>query len=168
MTVGKLLRLLLPALLACGATAEAADSANGTATVRVDDREYTIPIVCSETESSEVDIYTEPQRITRERTGRASSVRLTIRSWKETDDVIVNVDRYVAWIPRDSISNGLVELSLSMSPTTLVQGGMPVAMTYDEWQSGNRPKGVDDVEIVADCSNLDPDAPAFRKTPAEN
>lgn len=168
MTAGKFPTILLPTLLCLGVAAQAADSANGTATVRVEDREYTIPIVCSETKSTKIDIYTEPQRITRERTGRASSVRLTIRSWKETDDVIVNVDRYVAWIPRDSISDGLVKLSLSMSPTTLVQGGMPVAMTYDEWQSGNRPKGVDDVEIVADCSNLDPDAPAFRKIPNED
>lgn len=165
MTVGKLPNILLPVLLSCGAGAQAAESANGTATIRVDDNEYTIPIVCSDTTSSEVDLYTEPQRITRERTGRASSVRLTIRPWKETTDLIVNLDRYVAWITQKSIADGIFEISLSMSPTTYLRDGIPVALTYDEWLSGNRPEGVDDVRIVTNCGYLDPDALSFRKIP---
>ena len=165
MTVGRLPHILLPLLLSCGASAQAAESANGTATIRVGNNEYTIPIVCSDTTSSEVDLYTEPQRITRERTGRASSVRLTIRPWKETTDLIVNLDRYVAWIPQKSIADGIFEISLSMSPTTYLRDGIPVALTYDEWLSGNRPEGVDDVMIVTNCGYLDPDAPSFRKIP---
>ena len=165
MTVGKLPNILLPVLLLCGAVAQAVESANGTATIHVDDKEYTIPMVCSDTSSLEIDLYTEPQRVTRERTGRASSVRLTIRSWKETTDVIVNLDRYVAWIPRSAIADGIIDISLSMSPTTTLQDGMPVALTYDEWSSGNRPEGLDNVRIVANCSFLDPDAPSFRKVP---
>ncbi len=165
MTIGKLPIFLMLVLLSCSADAQAAESANGTATIRVDDNEYTIPIVCSDTTSPQIDLYTEPQRITRERTGRASSVRLTIRPWKESTDLIVNLDRYVAWIPRRSIADGILEVSLSMSPTTSVREGMPVALTYDEWLSGNRPEGLDNVKIVANCGFLDPDAPSFRKIP---
>ena len=165
MTIGKLPIFLMLVLLSCSADAQAAESANGTATIRVDDNEYTIPIVCSDTTSPQIDLYTEPQRITRERTGRASSVRLTIRPWKESTDLIVKLDRYVAWIPRRSIADGILEVSLSMSPTTSVREGMPVALTYDEWLSGNRPEGLDNVKIVANCGFLDPDAPSFRKIP---
>lgn len=165
MTIGKFPKYLLPVLLSCVAGAQAAEPANGTATIRVDDNEYTIPIVCSDATSTEIDLYTEPQRITRERTGRASSVRLTIRPWKKSTDLIVNLDRYVAWIPRRSIADDSLEISLSMSPTTSVRDGMPVALTYDEWLSGNRPEGLDNVKIVANCGFLDPDAPSFRKIP---
>ena len=165
MTVGKLPNILLPLLLACGAGAQAVESANGTATVRVDDKEYTIPIVCDDPSSLEIDLYTEPQHVTRERTGRTSGVRLTIRPWKDTTDLIVNLDRYVAWIPQSATADGILEISLSMSPTTSLQDGMPVALTYDEWVAGNRPEGLASVKIVANCGYLDPDAPSFQKLP---
>ncbi len=168
MTVRKFQSILLPVLLSCGAGAYAVESANGTATVRVDDKEYTIPIVCSDTSSSAVDIYTEPQRVTRERTGRASGVRLTIRPWKQTTDLIVSLDRYVAWISHSALADGILEITLNMSPTTTLQGLMPVALTYDEWVAGNRPEGLNNVRIVANCSYLDPDAPSYRKVPSNN
>ena len=59
MTAGKLPSMLLPVLLSCGAGAQAVESANGTATIRVDDQEYTIPIVCDKASSPEIDLYTE-------------------------------------------------------------------------------------------------------------
>ncbi len=104
---------MLPALLLCSAGAQAVESANGTATIRVADKEYTIPIVCDAAASVGIGLYTEPQRVTRERTGRASGVRLTIRPWKETTDMIVNLDRYVAWIPRSATHDGILETSLT-------------------------------------------------------
>lgn len=165
MTVNKFPRTLL-ILLAYAAGAQAVESANGTATVRVDNKQYTIPIVCDNPASPETGLYTEPQRVTRERTGHASGVRLTIRPWRDTSDLIVNLDRYVAWIPRSATADGVLEISLSMSPTTSLQDGMPVALTYDEWRAGNRPDGLASVKIVANCGYLDPDAPAFQKLAA--
>lgn len=166
MTAGKLPKmLLLPALLALAAGAHAVESANGTATIRVDAQEHTIPIVCDDPAAPESGLYTEPQRVTRERTGRASGVRLTIRPWKDTTDLIVNLDRYVAWIPRPATADGMVELMLSMSPTTSLRDGMPVLLTYDDWVAGDRPEGLANVRIEANCGYLDPDAPSFRKVP---
>lgn len=144
-------------------TALAADSANGTAVVRVADSEYTIPIICDDAAHPEVGLLTEPGRITRERTGRSSGVRLTIRRWKETDQVIVNLDRYVAWIPRPETGAGILQLSIAMSAASTVKDGMPTALTYEDWVAGDRPEGLDEVSIEADCRKLDADAPSFRK-----
>ena len=93
-------------------------------------------------------------------------MRLTIRPWKDTTDMIVNLDRYVAWIPQMTTADGILEISLSMSPATSVENGMPVFLKYDEWVAGNRPEGLASVKIVANCGYLDPDAPSYRKLPS--
>ena len=157
-------RITLPILVLLGGWAQAAAPANGTAVISVDDQEYTIPVVCDDPSSPANGVYTEPQRVSRERTGRASGVRLTIRPWKETSDLVVSLDRYVAWIPRPSSGDFVLELTLAMSPASSVQGGIPDALTYDEWMAGERPEGLDAVRIAVNCRYLDP--PAFRKLPA--
>lgn len=144
-------------------TGEAAAPANGTATIRVDDNEYTVPIVCEDPSSPAAGFYTEPQRITRERTGRASGVRVSLRPWKDSGDVVVSIDRYVAWLASPPSTDGILVLSLAMSPASFLRDGLPVALTYDDWSAGYRPAGVDDVRLEADCRSLDPAAPGFRK-----
>ena len=165
MTADRIRNLLLPVLLSCAAGAHAVEPANGTATIQADSKEYTIPVVCDDPSKPESGLYTEPQRVTRERTGRASSVRLTIRPWKETSDLIVNLGRYVAWIPRPSSADGVLRITLAMSPATTLQDGLPVFLTYDDWTAGNRPEGLGDVRIDVNCRYLDPAAPVLRKLP---
>lgn len=78
---------------------------------------------------------------------------------------MINLDRYVAWVPLPSTGDGVLELTLAMSPATSLQGGVPDALTYDDWIAGDRPEGFDGVRIEVNCKILDPDAPAFRKLP---
>ena len=139
----------------------------GSAVVQVGEQEHTIPIICDDPARPEKGLYTEPQRITRERTGRASGVRLTIRPWKDTSDLSVSLDRYVAWVPSSPSTGGVLQLVIAMSPNTSVKDGMPVALTYDEWIAGNRPAGLEGVVINANCARRDPAAPAFRKLPKQ-
>ncbi len=159
-------RIVLTLLVLASQTVQAVEPANGTAIVSIDDKEYTIPIVCDDTSQPAIGVYTEPQRVTRERTGRTSGVRLTIRPWKETGNLIVSLDRYVAWISLPSSSAGILDMSLAMSPASFLQDGVPVALTYDEWMAGNRPAGLEEVRIEVNCRDLDPAAPAYRKVPA--
>lgn len=156
-------QILLTVLLLVMASVQAAQQANGTAIIRVDDGEYTIPIVCDETSRPETGIYTEPQRITRERTGRTSGVRLTIRPWKETSQLVVSLDRYVAWVPASPSGGGTIRMTLAMSPVVSLRDGVPTALTYDDWMAGDRPPGLDNVHIEVDCRMADPAAPAYRK-----
>lgn len=166
MSIARTRLAALPALLLFVICANAAEPANGTATIRVDDSEYTIPIVCDDTSRPESGVFTEPQRVTRERTGRASAVRLTIRPWQDPAWLVVSLDRYVAWLPMPSTGNGILELELAMSPASYLHDNSPVALTIDDWQAGNRPEGLAGVRIAADCNHLDPGAPAFRKLTA--
>ena len=159
----KLNCILLCAAAFGASTVQAVEPANGTAVVVVGDQEYTIPVSCDDTSRPAAGVYTEPQKVTRERTGRSSGVRLTIRPWKDTSDVVVSLDGYVAWIPSPASTGGVLKLSLAMSPASYVRDGAPVALTYDEWMAGNRPEGKDSVDIEVNCLALDPAAPAFRK-----
>ena len=136
----------------------------GTATVRVADDEYTIPIECNDPSDPNQGFYTEANRKTREETGRSSGVRLNVRSWKETTDLVVSLDRYVAWVPVPLFAGG--EATLDMSPASSLKNNMPEALTYERWMSGERPEGLQGVKITADCTARDPNAPAFRKIPA--
>ena len=151
------------ALCSFSMQAYADDRVPGTAVVRVDDTEYTIPIECDDANRPELGFSTEPSRITREATGRTSPVRLTLRRWQDTDELVVTLDRYVAWVPSPSSSGGAFALTLDMSPSSVVRDGIPVTMTYDQWTSGDRPPGLTAVRIDADCRNRDPDAPASRR-----
>lgn len=161
MRFSKMLSLVF--LAPYSAAALAADSATGTAIVRVADAEYTIPITCDELAHPENGLFTEPSRITRERTGRSSGIRLTIRPWKETDYVVVSLDRYVAWIPRQETGDGTLNLTLGMSAASTLKDGVPKALTFEDWMAGDRPAGLDSVTIEADCNVLYSDAPSFRK-----
>lgn len=136
---------------------------DGTAIIRTSETEYTIPIICREASKPEQGLSTEAARITREATGRSSLVRLNIRPWKETTDMIVSLDRYVAWFPAQSSVGGKLELTIDMSPTGIIRDGMPASLTYDMWMDGERPEGLKNVWIQADCNFRDPEAPKVQK-----
>lgn len=135
----------------------------GSAVVRVADSEYLIPIDCYVAYKPELGFSTEPSRITRETTGRNSMIRLTVRPWRETTELVISLDRYVAWVPTKPSAGGILEMTLDMSPTSILVDGMPAALTFDRWQAGERPDGISGVSFTANCNQRDPDAPAFRK-----
>lgn len=149
-------------LLMAGSMAQ--ERYKGTAIVRVADNEYTIPIECNDSSDPNEGFSTEPSRITREETGRSSGVRLNVRPWKETTDLVVSLDRYVAWVRAPLFAGGAA--TLDMSPASSVKNNMPEALTYERWMNGERPEGLQGVRIRVDCSIRDPRAPAFRKIPA--
>ncbi len=145
--------------------AVAQDRAAGTAIIHVGEDEYTIPIECDDASRPELGFSTEPSRITKEATGRTSGVRLGLRQWQETNDVVISLDRYVAWMPRPASAGGVLKMTQDMSPVTIMKDGMPVALTYDMWMDGERPAGITGVSFEAQCSHRDPEAPAYRKVP---
>ena len=139
--------------------------APGTAIVTVEDDEYTIPNECDDPANPAAGFSTEPSRITREATGRTSMVTLRLRRWQDTNDVVVSLDRYVAWLPAPASAGGVLALELSMIPASFARDGVPTALTYDMWSSGDRPEGISGVRFRADCTHRDPEAPAYRKIP---
>ncbi len=161
MTNRILLAYLSSLLLISGALAQ--ERQPGSAVVRVGDTEYVIPIECYDTAGPEHGFSTEPSRITRERTGRSNPVRLNVRPWKDTSELVVSLDRYVAWIPSKPSSGGVLNLTIDMSPASSVVNGVPVALTYDRWKSGERASGLKGVVIIATCGTRDPEAPTLRK-----
>lgn len=156
-------RILFPAMLMLAASVVAQDRFAGTALVRTSDAEYKIPIECNDAAKPELGFSTEPARVTREATGRTSGVRLTARPWQDTEYLVVTLDRYVAWVPTQSAHGGVLSMTLDMSPASTVIDGIPQTLTFDEWMAGNRPAGLSDVMFEADCSQRDPEAPAYRK-----
>lgn len=156
---------LVPVLLVAMTAAAAQERSAGTAIIHVGQDEYTIPIECDDATRPELGFSTEPSRITKQATGRTSGVRLGLRQWQETDYVVISLDRYVAWMPRPASAGGVLRLTLDMSPVTILRDGSPVALTYDMWMDGERPAGIEGVSFEAQCSNRDPEAPAYRKVP---
>ena len=153
--------LALSLLAAC---AGAQDRVKGTAKITVGDDEYLIPIECNDARRPGRGVFTEPARITKERTGRSSGVRLTMRPWQDTDDVIITLDKYVAWVDAPLGSGGVWNvLKLDMSPASRVVNGVPTPLSYEDWKNRDRPEGLDDVTIRADCRSRDAEAPAYRK-----
>ena len=146
----------------CGLTQERSE---GTAVVRFNDAEYMIPIECDDPTRPERGFSTEPNRVTRERTRRTSMVNLRVRPWKESGDVIVTLDRYVAWIPSPATTGGVMSVELDMSTASIVRDNLPVAVTYDMWVGGDRPLGLAGVQFEANCSHRDPEAPSYRRLP---
>ncbi|MEZ4700967.1 MAG: hypothetical protein R2834_11595 [Rhodothermales bacterium] len=155
--------VLLMLWLAPIADAFAQTRFEGTAVVRVAEAEYTVPIECDDAARPELGFSTEPSRITRERTGRTSGVNLRVRSSGEPDESIVSLDRYVAWLPRPASQAGVLTMTIDLSPMTVMQDGQPVLLTRDMWMEGNRPEGLNGVELEARCNGRDPEAPAYRK-----
>ncbi len=135
----------------------------GTAIVTVGESEYTIPIECEDSGRPELGFSTEPSRITRERTGRTSGINLRVRSVGESEEVVISLDRYVAWMARPESTAGILSLELDMSPASLVRDNMPVALTRDMWMSGDRPEGIEGVKFEAQCTARDQAAPSFRR-----
>jgi len=135
----------------------------GSAAVRVGGSEFTIPIECNDASRPELGFSTEPSRITRETTGRTSGVRLIVRPWKDTTYLVISLDRYVAWVPSQSSSGGILKMTLDMSPASSLVDGVPQALTYNRWMAGDRPSGLENVEFDANCNSRDKAAPAFRK-----
>ena len=135
----------------------------GTAVVQVEDKEYTVPIECDDASRPELGFSMEPSRITRERTGRASMINVRIRPFGEEDEVIVSLDRYVAWLPQPASAGGTLKLTLDMSPMGVLRDGQQKLLTRDMWMSGDRPEGLKGVTIEAQCNTRDPEAPSFRK-----
>lgn len=158
----------LAGLLLMTSYAAGQDRFEGSATVQVDTNIYTIPIECDDAARPELGFSTEPSRITRERTGRTSGVRLVLRTWKETDMVVISLDRYVAWMPRPPSAAGILELTLDMSPVSATVNGMPKLLSYDDWMAGDRPEGLSNVRIVANCQSRDPNAPSFKKAQGDD
>lgn len=137
--------------------------AEGSAVVRVDQAEYTVPILCFDATDASAGFITEPSRVTRERTGRASQV--TLRAGTTEDhpgELTVNLDRYVAWIPAPE-SGPTMTLQLDMSPVTVMVEGMPKLLTRDQWMAGERPEGLSGAWFQATCDRRDPGAPSFRR-----
>ncbi|MDH3620917.1 MAG: hypothetical protein OER91_08505 [Gammaproteobacteria bacterium] len=163
MTRIKNLSYILAALLVAGNVVFAKDRHAGTAIIRVSDGEYTIPIECDDASRPELGFSTEPSRITKENTGRTSLVSLRLRKWKDTDHLVVSLDRYVAWVPTPRSVGGTLNMTLDMSPASMVRDNQPVALTYDMWMDGDRPAGINGVSFEAQCSYRDPAAPAYRK-----
>lgn len=143
--------------------------ADGSAVILASGAEYKIRIECDASGHPEAGFSTEPNRITREATGgKSNMVNLRLRAWKETGDVIVTLDRYVAWIPKPAPQGGILSLTVDMSPASVERDGTPVAFTYDMWQSGDRPPGLEGVWFEANCTARDPEAPSFRKVQEGN
>lgn len=155
--------ILVMLLLCVELDASAQDRTPGTATVRVDQTEYAIPIECDDPSRPERGFSTEPARVTREATGRTSPIRLTVRRWQDTDELIVTLDRYVAWVAAPSSTGGVLTMELDMSPASFPRDGLPVTMTYDLWTDGDRPRGLEGVRFEANCAFRDPAAPSSRR-----
>jgi hypothetical protein len=135
----------------------------GSAVVRVDEAEYTIPILCFDAADVSAGFSTEPSRITRERVGRTSGVNLRAGLVPDhSDEVVINLDRYVAWIARPA-AGAVLTLELDMSPVTRMVEGVPTLLQRDEWWAGDRPEGLSGAWFEARCDARDPDAPSFRR-----
>ena len=160
--------LLMPSAGAAGERAARAERFEGSALVRVGDGEYTIPIECDDAARPELGFSTEPNRITRERTGRSSMVNLRLRPWKDSGQVLVTLDRYAAWMPAPASARGVLSLTLDMSPASVVRDNAPVALTYEMWTDGDRPQGLAGVEFEARCGERRPEAPSYRRLPEAN
>ncbi len=158
----------LPILLLVPSAGEGQDRTRptlyeGSAVVRVEENEYTVRILCNDASRPELGFTTEANRLTRKATGRSNMVGLKLRPWKDTGDVIITLNRYVAWMPQPTAMGGTLSITLNMSPVSQIKDHMPVLLTYDRWTNGDRPPGVTGVEFEARCVDRDPKAPAFRQ-----
>lgn len=135
----------------------------GVAVVRVADTEYTIPVECDDAARPEMGFSTEPSRITQQRTGQTSGVNLRLRTWRDTNLVLISLDRYMTWMERPSSTAGALVVETAMSPVTLTRDGVPTAYTYDMWTSGDRPVALESARFEARCGVGAPVTPSSRK-----
>ncbi len=131
--------------------------------MRVEDSEYTIRIECDDASRPELGFTTEPNRLTREATGRSNMVRLRLRLWQQTGDVMVTLDRYVAWMLQPTSVGGAPSGRTGRRNATTMRNNQPTPTTYEMWTSGDRPEGLDSVEFEARCGVRDLEAPSYRR-----
>ena len=155
--------LLLSILIFPITDAFAQDRFEGTAVVRVDGGEYTVPIECDNAMRPELGFSTEPNRITRERTGRTNAINIRVRPSSEAEEIIVSLDRHVAWLPLPESESGTLSITMDLSPITIMKDGQPVLLTRDMWMNGERPEGLRGATVEAQCAVRDPDAPSYKK-----
>lgn len=136
----------------------------GWAVVTVDRAEYTIVLECEDGARPELGFRTQPNRVTRAATGRSNGVGLSLRTWKDTDDVVLALDRYVAWLPRPASAGGELVLEVEMSRNSVMRDGVPGLLTYEMWQRGERGEG-QRARIRVRCGERNGEAPAFRRVP---
>ena len=143
------------------------DDHPGSAVVREKDgdSEALLRIICDERGRPEAGFITEPNRITRQETGRSNSASLRLRPWQDTDDVLITTTWGVAWIPRPTSSGPTLSIEVDVGPAGFTRDGMPVAVTYDMWKAGDVPDERTTVVFEANCEVRDPDAPAWRRIP---
>ena len=139
--------------------------AEGSAIVRTEGSEYTITILCDDASRPERGFTTEANRVTRAATGRRNMVSLRLRPWQDTGDVLVSLEGWAAWIPSPSSAGGVLSLDVVLRPMSSTKGNMPVLLTYEMWQRGEIPEGERAIELEANCSTRNPEAPSFRKVP---
>jgi hypothetical protein len=137
----------------------------GSVVLRVADAEYRILILCDDPTRPELGFTTEPNRITRENTGRSNMVNLRLRPWRDTGDVLVSLDDTVAWMAQPASDGGVLAFRIDMSPVSITRDGVPALLTYEMWKNGERAEGGRRAEVEAQCGVRDPEAPAFRRIP---
>lgn len=137
--------------------------AEGSAVVRTEGSEYTITILCDDAQRPELGFTTEANRVTRAATGRSNMVNLRLRPWKDTGDVVVNLEGWTAWIPQPSSAAGVLSLDLVLRPNGTVKDNMPILLTYEMWKRGEIAEGERAVAFEATCSSRNPEAPSYRK-----
>ncbi len=134
----------------------------GSARIVVDDNEFLVRLECRVQGRPEAGFITEANRITRGETGRSNAVSLRLRPWQDTDDVVVSLEGWVAWMPRPTSVDGVLELTVDMAAVSEMRAdGTTVLTTYDMWNAGERPEGRDGIWFEANCAERDPAAPAF-------
>ena len=141
----------------------AQDRFEGSALIVVEDAEYLVAIECDDAARPELGFSTEPNRITRERTGRTNGVTIRLRQWEDSEDIVVSLDRYMAWMPRPSSASGTLSMTLDLSPISVEKDGQPALLTREMWDEGFRPEGISGVKLDAQCNQRDPEAPWYRK-----
>lgn len=136
---------------------------HGSAVVVSGANEYTIRILCDDGRP-ELGFTTEPNRVTREATGRSNMVNLGLRPWRDTGDVLITLDGVgQAWMPRPASAGGLLSVQVVLRPTTIMMDGVPTLVNYDMWTRGEIPADGQSISFEANCAMRDPAAPAYRK-----
>ena len=161
----RFIAFLLVHMVVIGNYTLAQDRFEGSALIVVEDAEYLVAIECDDAARPELGFSTEPNRVTRERTGRTNGVTIRLRQWEDTGEVVVSLDRYMAWMPRPSSVGGTLSITLNLSPISAEKDGQPALLTREMWEEGIRPEGITGVKLEAQCNQRDPEAPRYRKIP---
>ena len=160
--------LALLALVLAAAPAVAAQESSkrsyfpGTAVVQVADGEHTIPIDCYVRSRPDLGFTTEPNQVTRLRTGRISSIDLSVGP-ADTDGTHISLEGYVAKIPNPTSDEGSLSLSVDLTREDASADRVAaVAFARGEGAVGGRAPDALRVVIEAQCNERVPDAPAYR------